>query len=533
MPALALVRRTLKTTALAAALSATLALPAFAQTTVKAVLYSPLRLLDPVANGGYVTQNHAYMIYDTLFALDANQKVQPQMVEKWEVSPDNKVYKFTLRPGLKWHDGTPVKAEDCVASIKRWAEVDKMGQVMMSFMKEMKATGDSSFEMVFETANGLVLPALSKPRAAAYMMQKRIVDATPATQPVKEHIGSGPFRFVTAEFKPGVQVVYEKNKDYVPRKEPASWLAGSKQANVDRVVWLSMPDHVTTVNALLNGEIDYMELVPYDLLPMVEGKPNIKVDTVDNTGQLTFFRFNFSQPPFNNKAMRQAAIASIDRGAIMKALVGNPKYYRACGSIYGCSNSSFTSNAGAEVLPSFDAAKAQAVTKQAGYNGPPLVILQPTDVAVLAPQPLVIAQSLRKAGWKVDLQSSDFQTFMTRRVNAGPVDKGGWNMFHTNLGTLDLADPIRALPVATNGAKAWNGWPDFADIEELRQKFARTPDLEEQKRIAGQIQKRVLEEGVMVPAGQFFLPTAFRTSLQNVVYAPIPVFWGMSKPAQN
>jgi peptide/nickel transport system substrate-binding protein len=529
----ALVRGSLKSAALAVALSASCLVPAVAATTVKAVLYSPLRLLDPVANGGYVTQNHAYMIYDTLFALDASQKVQPQMVDKYEISADKKTYKFTLRPGLKWHDGTPVKAEDCVASIKRWAEQDKMGQVMMSFMREMKVLNDNSFEMVFNTPNGLVLAALSKPRGAAYMMQKRIAESTPASQPIKEHIGSGPFKFVTAEFKPGLQAVYEKNADYAPRKEPASWLAGSKAVNVDRVVWVTMPDHVTTVNALLNGEIDYMELVPYDLLPMLEGKPNIKVDVVDNTGQLTFYRFNFAQPPFNNRKMRQAAIASIDRAAIMQALVGNPKYARACASIYGCSGSPFSTTVGTESLVKPDPALVQSLSKEAKFDGAPIIVLQPTDVAVLAPQPMVIAQSLRKSGLKVDLQSMDFQTFMTRRVNAGPVDKGGWNMFHTNLGTLDLSDPIRALPVATNGAKAWNGWPDIADIEELRQKFAQASDLEEQKRIAAQIQKRVIEEGVMVPAGQFFLPTAFRTALSNVVYAPIPVFWGMSKPAQN
>ena len=531
MQVLAQVRRALKTTALVAALSLSCAMPVMAAGTVKAVLYSPLRLLDPVANGGYMTQNHAYMIYDTLFGLDANQKPQPQMVDKWEVSADNKTYRFTLRPGLKWHDGTPVKAEDCVASVKRWAEQDKIGQVMMSMMREMKALDDNSFEMVFNTANALPLTALSKPRGTPYMMQKRIVDATPSSQPIKEHIGSGPFKFVQAEYKPGLQVVYEKNKDYVPRKEPASWLSGGKVVQLDRVVWLSMPDHVTTVNALLNGEIDYMELVPYDLLPMLEGKPNIKVDIVDNTGQLTFYRFNFANAPFNNKEMRQAAMASIDRAAIMQALVGNPKYARACTSIYGCSGSPFSSDTGTEVLGKPDNAKVQTLLKQANFAGAPIVVLQPTDVAVLAPQPLVIVQSLRKSGMKTDLQSMDFQTFMTRRTNSGPVDKGGWNMFHTNLGTLDLADPLRSLPVATNGARAWNGWPDFADIEELRQQFARASDLGEQKRLAAQIQKRVIEEGVMVPVGQFFLPTAVRTQLTNIVYAPIPVFWGMNKPA--
>lgn len=501
---------------------------ALAETTIKAVLYSPLRLLDPVASSGYVTQYHAHMIYDTLFALDADKKVQPEMVGKYEVSPDKKVWTFTLRPGLKWHDGAPVRAADCVASIRRWAQQDKMGQVMMSFMGEMKALDDNTFQMVFKTANGLVLPALSKPLGPPYMMPKRIAD-TPANQPIKEHIGSGPFKFVESEFKPGLQAVYVKNKDYAPRSEPASGMAGNRMAQVDRVVFVSMPDQVTAINALMNGEIDYMQAMPYDLLPMVEGKAGIKVEIVDTDGQMTFYRFNFAQPPFNDKLVRQAAMAAIDRKAIMQALVGNPKYSKVCASIYGCQSSPFTTSAGTKALAKVDPSRTQELLKEAHFNGEPIVVLQPTDVPVLAAQPMVIAQSLRKAGMKVDLQASDFQTFLTRRVNAGPVNKGGWNLFATNLGSDDLYDPIRSLPVAANGPRAWPGWPGFPDIDALREKFALSTDLDEQKRIAAQIQERVLEEGVMVPVGQFFVPCAFSTRLTNVIHSSIPEFWAMGK----
>ena len=247
------------------------------------------------------------------------------MAEKWEVSPDGKTYTFTLRDGLKWHDGAPVKAEDCVASIKRWGEEDIMGQVLMTLVTDMKVVDDKTFQIVVRTPTDVVLSSLAKiGTRTAFMMPKRMAE-TPSSQPIKENIGSGPFKLVASEFKPGIKVVYEKNKDYVPRKEPASWTAGGKVVNVDRVEWVTMPDDLTAMNALLNGEIDYIEAMPYDLLPMVESRSGFKVEVLDKLGLWTYYRFNFLHPPFNNKLIRRPPCMRSARRIILKALTGNPE----------------------------------------------------------------------------------------------------------------------------------------------------------------------------------------------------------------
>src|SRR5437899_9802170 len=93
---------------------------AFSQT-FKVVMHSDVKILDPVFSGAYITRNHAYMIYDTLFAIDEKLQVKPQMVDSWTTTPDGLSWTFKLRDGLEWHDGTPVTSEDCVASLKRWA----------------------------------------------------------------------------------------------------------------------------------------------------------------------------------------------------------------------------------------------------------------------------------------------------------------------------------------------------------------------------------------------------------------------------
>ncbi len=102
-----------------------------AETTLHFIPQADLRSLDPIWTTAYITRNFGYMVYDTLFALDKDLKPQPQMVDKWTVSDDKLSYSFTLRDGLKWHDGSPVRAADCVASIDRWGKRDPFGQKLL------------------------------------------------------------------------------------------------------------------------------------------------------------------------------------------------------------------------------------------------------------------------------------------------------------------------------------------------------------------------------------------------------------------
>ncbi|WP_414702942.1 ABC transporter substrate-binding protein [Polaromonas sp. UBA4122] len=514
--------------AFVAALSAGMSCAGVGAQTVTAVMQSGLRVLDPIITTAYMTRNHGYMIYDTLLATDADNKIRPQMAEKWDISSDKKTYTFTLRHGLKWHDGAPVKAEDCVASIKRWSEQDKMGQILMTMVVGMKTVNDKSFQITLKQPTDLVLQALAKPSGPPpFMMPKRIAE-TPSTQAIKEYIGSGPFKFVAADFKPGIKVVYEKNKDYVPRTEAPSGLAGGKVVHVDRVEWVTMPDSLTTLNALANGEIDYVEQVPYDLLPMVEGKAGIKVEVVDKLGYQTVYRFNHLHAPFNNKLLRQAAMYAVSQEDVMKAVVGNPKYYKTCPSVFGC-GTEYSSTGGADMVVPSNIEKAKQLLKEAKYDGTPVVILQPTDINILAAQPVVIAQALRKAGFVVQLQAMDWQSVIVRRAIQKPPTEGGWSIFSTFNVIPDIVDPLRNFQIATNGKQAWFGWPDIPKIEQLRQQFAHTTDAAERKKLSEEIQKLVYEEGVIVPLGEFSIPSAYRTSLSGILEGSVPVFWNMKK----
>lgn len=516
---------------LAAAISGAMiaSAPASAQT-ITAVMQSGLRVMDPIVSTSYLTRDHGYMIYDTLLGTDANFKIQPQMAS-WKVSDDGLTYTFTLRDGLKWHDGAPVTSADCVASIKRWGEVDATALVLMPMVEHIKVIDDKVFEIQLKERTTLVLEGLAKLGSrAAFMMPKRIAD-TPVGTPITEYIGSGPFKFVASEFKPGLKVVYEKNKDYVPRSEPASWTAGGKVVNVDRVEWVAMPDQMTALNALQNGEVDFIQQVPFDLLPMLENRDDIKVEVLDKLGTWTYMRFNHLYPPFNNRLVRQAAMAAVGQEDVLKALVGNPKYYKTCAAILGCGNPMGNSYGAEWIIPS-DIEKARALLKEAHYDGTPVVILQPTDIAMLSAQPIVIGAALRKAGFKVDMKTMDWQTVVTQQGNQKSPAEGGWNIFSTYSILANSGDPISNSTIAANGRKSWAGWADVPEIEALRLKFARSTDPVERKDIAAQLQKLGIDEGVVMPLGQFSIPAAYSSKLSGLMEAPVTVFWNVKKSAK-
>src|ERR1700754_3262552 len=331
--------------------AATAALPtmALAKTkTITAVMHSDLRVIDPLITTAYITRDHGYMVYDTLLATDSNFKIQPQMAE-WKISDDKLTYTFTLRDGLKWHDGTPVTAEDCVASLKRWGASDGMGQKLMDFTASLEATDAKTITLKLKEPYGLVLESIGKPSSLVpFMMPKRLAD-TPKGTPIPEQIGSGPFKFVQSEFQPGVKAVYVKNKDYIPRAEPANWTSGGKVVKVDRVEWVTMPDAQTAMNALQSGDIDFMEQPSFDLLPTLANDKEIEIKVLSDLGYQTLGRMNFLYPPFDNLKVRRAALLAMKQKDVLDALVGNPKYYKICGAVFGCGGP-FETDVGSESL---------------------------------------------------------------------------------------------------------------------------------------------------------------------------------------
>ncbi|WIM10452.1 ABC transporter substrate-binding protein [Enhydrobacter sp.] len=503
--------------------------PAQAQT-IKAVMHSDVKILDPIWTTAYIQRNFGYMVWDTLFAMDEKFEVKPQMVDKWEVSPDKLTWTFTLRDGLVWSNGQPVTSEDCIASIKRWGAKDSMGQKMMASVAGFEAVNDKTFRMKMKEPYGLVLESLGKPSSnVPFMMPKKTADTDPNTQiKVEDVIGSGPFIFKADEWKPGEKVVFVKNPKYKPRSEPPSGLAGGKVAKVDRVEWIAMPDVQTQVAAIENGEIDMIESPGHDLLPLLSKDKNIKLFDSNPLGNQYTFRFNSLFKPFNDPKIRHAVMVAFNQEEFLKATIGNPRYYKVCKAPFVCGTPLGTDEGMKDVLNG-DTAKAKQLLKEAGYDGTPVVLMQSTDLQVLTNLAPVAKAQLEAAGFKVDMQAMDWQTLVGRRNKKDPPDKGGWNAFLTSWVAADILNPVMAGFFNASCDKAMFGWPCDATIEKMRDAFAHETDPAKQKQIAIDLQKYWVDHPTHINVGQWYQPVALRTNIDGMLVAPVPVFWNMTK----
>jgi peptide/nickel transport system substrate-binding protein len=498
------------------------------QRVLKFIPQADLRILDPITTTAGITRNHGYMVYDTLFATDAKFDIQPQMVDKWQLSKDKLNYTFTLRDGLAFHDGQPVRSVDCIASVERWAKRDALGQKLAEATEAWTAVNDKTFRLKLRKPFPLTLQALGKLSAnVPFIMPERIAK-TDASKNISEAIGSGPFKFVKEEWTPGSKVVYVKNNDYVPRKEPPSWAAGGKIVRVDRVEWVYIPDPATAAAALNAGEADWWEYVPPDLIPLLSKNKNVRVENRDALGYVGVLRFNFLQRPFNNQQMRQALLYVVDQRDYLLAIAGGEKNGRTCYSFFIC-GAPLASEAILEPLKGKrDIDRAKKLIQESGYKGEKIVIISATDQPLAHSQSLVTVELLRKLGLNVELQVSDWGTLITRRTSKEPVDKGGWSIFHTAFVAPDISSPATAAMVAS-GENAWFGWPADKKLEDLRDAWFSANDESAAKKASDEVQREAVNFVPYIPTAQFMLPAAYRSNLSGAIVSPVVVLWNVEK----
>src|SRR5262245_39201279 len=456
--------------------------------------------------------------------MDSKGKITPQMVDKYEVSLDKKVWTFTLRAALEFHDGKPVTSDDVIASLRRWAQRDNMGLVLLSFVDRWEAIDNITFRIVLKKPYGMMLETLGKVVGNAPFIMPKHVASTPMDKQIADTTGSGPFIFKRDEWRTGEKIVYVKNRKYKPRAEPADGTAGGKIAKLDRIEWIVIKDPQTQANALAAGEVDMVESPAYEQYPFLKGEPGIQLVELNPLGYQSNLRFNHLQRPFDNPKVRQAAMAAFNQAEFLKIQVGLPELYRVCFSIYPC-NTPYATSRGMDFIAMPDPARARRLLKESGYDGTPVVIMQPTDQTILAKTPLVAAQMLRQVGFKVDVQPMDYNTMISRRVK-----KDGWSIVITYSMLAQQVDPVVNPFLSGACEKALFGWPCDEELENLRTAFAVADGEGERKALAERIQVRAMEIGAYVPLGEFIGHIAARKSVKGFVPSRGGVvFWNLEK----
>jgi peptide/nickel transport system substrate-binding protein len=502
---------------------------ALAEDTLRAAPHAELQILDPFYTTAYITRSHGYLVYDTLFALDEEFEPQPQMVSDWSVSEDGLQWEFTLRPGQLWHDGTAVTADDAVASLQRWAARDGVGQAMFTLVSSIEAVDEERFVISLTSPFPRMLQALAKMSSNVPFILPRRLAETPADVPITDPTGSGPYMLVLDEMVPGERVVYQRNDNYVPRDEPTSLAAGAKIGFMERIEWLYFEDHAAAVQALIDGEIQYLEspsTAMVDRLGSIEG---ITLEVTDPTGNVGMAVFNHLVPPFDNRRMRQAVIAAMSQEDYMRAALGpdGEDYWRVCASVYPC-DTPYATPVADPIFVRGDLDLARRLLEEAGYDGTPVVILDPVDSPVISAFTGVTLALFDELGIAVDHQEMRWSELVERRTIRTAEDGEVWNMFHTWWIADDLSDPLR---VAFSGDPqiGWIGWPSAPELADLRLEFLLSETELEAAETAEVIQSIVVARAHFAILGQFFEPIAFDSSLLGT-QRPIQMYYNLALP---
>ena len=489
-----------------------------------------LTSLDPIWTSATVTRNYGYMVFDTLFGTDDALVPRPQMAEGSTTEDDGRRWTIRLRDGLVFHDGTPVLARDCVASLQRWMKRDSLGGSVAGLLDALEAPDDRTLVFRLKRAFPPLLSALAKSQPSpAMIMPERIAKTDPFKQ-ITEVVGSGPFRFLADEYVAGSRAVFARHDGYKPREDAPSSLAGGKRVFVDRVEWRIIPEAGTAANALRSGEIDWLEMPIPDLIPTLKGSKDVVVGKLDPYGLYPVLRFNTLQGPTANQALRQAILAAINPREMMQAVMGDDaSSYNAPIGCFLPGTPSATDAAMDRVGGTRPMAELRAMVKASGYDGEPLAVLHPTDQPFYDAMTQVCIGTMKDIGLKVDEASMDWGTVVQRRISKEPLNKGGWSTFCTAFPALDYMDPLSGPGLRGTGAAAYYGWPTDPAIEELRTRWIYATDPAERKQLVGAIQTQAFTTAAQVPLGQYFQSAAWRSNITGHLKAQPPLFWNVKK----
>ena len=496
---------------------------------LRVVPQADIRVLDPVVVNTALTRIHGVQVYESLFAWDDAFKPQLMMLESYEKAPGGLAYTFTLRQGLRFHDGSIVTTKDVVASLNRWMKRDAMGRALAASGAVFEAKDERVLTLSMKEPFAFVEFSMgSAVGQIPVIMREREASTDPNTA-VTEVIGSGPWTFSKAEWAPGAKTVYEKFKDYRPRTEPTSGLAGARLVKVDRMEWIVMPDDMTAAAALGRGEVDMIEQPAHDSLPVLKRMANVTVRPAVLLEGQAWMRPNYLYPPFNNVKARQALAMSTNQDDQMMAFAGDRELFKECYAYFTCGGP-FDTSAGSEPFRKPDIQRAKQLLAESGYKGETVYLLASNATPLSRAMSPVVVQQMQAVGFKVEVVNLDWGTTITRWGKKDKPGEGGWNLFVTGSPGAVVFHPLGnyLLDLSCGGTNG-SGWPCDEEGERLRKRLITATDEAERKAALDAFSRRLWEQQPLILAGQYQVLAAWRNNVEGVLKAPTLTYWNISK----
>ncbi len=416
--------------------------------------------LDPIWGTQYVVRNAGLLIWDTLYGVDSTLTPKPQMAEGHVVEDDFKTWTIKLRPGLTFHDNTPVLARDAVASLKRWMARDQMGQLIFARLDALEAVDDRTLRFKLSKPFQRLPFALGKNNSPMALIMPERIAATDPFKQIPDFIGSGPMKFARTN---GCRDRRRRSTGFPRICRAARRRTGSRAAS----------GSISTVSSGTSCPIRRPPRRRCRTARSIGGRRRspiwsrccAKTPTCASTSPI---RSAISAPfasticirPSTTCAPAAAILFAASQEDWMRATVGeDDALWKPCPGFFTPGTALYTEDGGEPLKGARRYDEAKRLLGQSGYNGEKVVMLVAQDQAVLKAQGDVSADMMKRIGINVDYVALDWGTVGSRRAKKEPPSQGGWNIFHSWHAGADCVNPAPYTALATTGDKAWFGWP--------------------------------------------------------------------------
>jgi peptide/nickel transport system substrate-binding protein len=464
--------------------------------------------LDAHATTATMTRQIMWHVYETLFTWDAQYTPVPMLVDRYAMSEDGRTFTFTLRRGVKFHNGKELTARDAVASLSRWGKIATAGKPVWKTVEGIEARDAQTFVIHLKEPSGVLVPSLAVTGTAIYPAE--VVEAA-GDGPLKEHIGTGPFRFV--EHRPDRYVKVARFKDYVARADAPNGFGGRRTAYLDEILFIPVPDMSVRAAGIETGEYHYAERIKPDLHGRLSALPGIATSGIKPAIWVAGV-FNHKQGPMTERKLRQAVQAALDMEPAMAAAIGNKAFFRLDPSLVVAEAPRWHSKVGAESYDQKDPAKAKRLLAEAKYAGQPIRWVTTQEYEYMYKTALVAKQQLEAVGFTIDLQVVDWATLVQRRAKPEL-----WDIFST-------AYPFNAEPTLMSWVPCQgHGWWCTADKEKALAAAMRESDPKRRRANWDKVQAAFYEEAALIKFGDFFPLAVMRKELRGHQPTVEMAFW--------
>lgn len=425
-----------------------------------------------------------------------------------EIGDGGKSYTIKLRQGVKLHNGRDLTAEDAVASLKRWMEMTPRGKAVAKGLGSIEAKDAATVVITLTAPNPALIAHLALPSGFAAIMAKETI-----ANPLTEFVGTGPYKL--KERKADQFVVLVKHDGYTARAEGPSGYAGKREAKIPELRFIPVPNANTRVEGAIAGQYQFADQLPVESFKKVESAAGVKAELTMPYG-FPYIPLNTKQGPFADLKLRQAFQMALSDTELLTAAFGDPKFFAAAAEHFP-KGSPFYSDAGADKYDKADAAGAKKLLDEAKYDGTPIRILNSKQYDFHHRIALVLAEHLKAAGFKVQLDVVDWATLVQRRGDAAL-----WDVYITH--SPFLPEPMLSPPQLGDGAP---GWWDTPAKQAALGAFNTEADPAKRAALWAKVQQVVYDEVPYVRVGNFASLAGRSDKLQGYTPMPWPAFWNV------